>query len=102
MCSRRAAWGADGVQVELTRRQLLGAGIGLAGSGLIGVSRGEPPTFTHLQTALGRRVTSGRTVTARFGRPVKKGSLLVAVVSRLSTRTLAPTVGQISDDLGNH
>jgi len=26
----------------------------------------------------------------------------VAVVSRLSTRTLAPTVGQVSDDQGNH
>jgi hypothetical protein len=33
---------------------------------------------------------------------VKKGSLLVAVVSRLSSRTLAPTIGQVSDDQGNH
>ena len=33
---------------------------------------------------------------------MSRGSLLVAVVSRLSTRTLAPTVGQISDDQGNH
>ena len=30
------------------------------------------------------------------------GSLLVAVVARLSTRVLAPTIGQISDDRGNH
>jgi hypothetical protein len=30
------------------------------------------------------------------------GSLLVAVVSRLSTESLAPTVGQVADDQGNH
>jgi hypothetical protein len=94
--------GADGVHVEITRRQLFGAGIGLAGSGLIGVSQDVPPAFSHLQTGVGRRVTSGRTVTARYTRPVRRGSLLVAVVSRLSTRTLAPTVGQVSDDQGNH
>jgi hypothetical protein len=41
-------------------------------------------------------------VGARYANNVSEGSLLVAVVSRLSTRTLAPTVGQISDDQGNH
>ena len=46
-------------------------------------------------------MTSGRTVTARYAKSVRSGSLLVAVVSRLSTRTLAPTVGQVSDDKGN-
>jgi hypothetical protein len=51
---------------------------------------------------MGRRVTSGRTATAQYSKSVSGGSLLVAVVSRLSTRTLAPTVGQISDDQGNH
>ena len=90
------------MHVEITRRQLLGAGIGLAGSGLIGVRHDAPPAFSLLQTAVGRRVTSGRTVTARYTKTVRKGSLLVAVVSRLSTRTLAPTVGQVSDDQGNH
>jgi hypothetical protein len=90
------------VPVEITRRQLLGAGIGLASSSLISVNRGAPAGFSHLQTAVGRRVTSGRTVTARYAKTVKRGSLLVAVVSRHSTRTLAPTVGQVSDDEGNH
>ena len=91
-----------GVRVEITRRQLLGAGFGLASSGLLGVGRDAPPAFSLLQKAVGRRVTSGRTVTARYARSVSRGSLLVAVVSRLSTRILAPTVGQISDDQGNH
>jgi hypothetical protein len=88
--------------VEITRRQLLGAGIGLAGSGLVGTRSDSPPAFRLLQSAEGKRVTSGRTVSARYARSVRKGSLLVAVVSRLSTRTLAPTIGQISDDQGNH
>ncbi len=72
------------------------------GSRLIGVGRDGPAAFSLLQTAVGRRVTSGRTVTARYKRQVRRGSLLVAVVSRLSTQTLAPTVGQVSDDQGNH
>jgi hypothetical protein len=33
---------------------------------------------------------------------VKAGSLLVAVVTRKSTGVLAPTIGQVSDDQGNH
>jgi len=93
---------ADGVHVEITRRQLLGAGLGLAGSGLMGVGHDGPAAFSLLQTAVGRRVTSGRTVTARYTRRVRRRSLLVAVVSRLSRRTLAATVGQVSDDQGNH
>lgn len=92
----------NGVHVEISRRQLLGAGIGLAGSGLLGPSSDSPPGFSLLQSAKGIRVTSGRTVSARYRRRVKKGSLLVAVVSRLSSRTLAPTIGQVSDDQGNH
>ena len=51
---------------------------------------------------MGRRVTSGRTVTAHVREECEWRKLLVAVVSRLSTRTLAPTIGQISDDQGNH
>ena len=94
---------ADGVlHMEITRRQLLGAGIGLAGTGLMGSSHEAPGAFSLLQRAVGRRVTSGRTVTARYIKGVRRGSLLVAVVSRLSTRTLSPTVGQVSDDQGNH
>jgi hypothetical protein len=94
--------------VKITRRQLLGAGVGLAGTGLLGARRGAgagadaPSRFSLLQSATGRRVTSGRTVSARFTRNVTPGSLLVAVVSRLSTRTLAPTIGQVSDDQGDH
>ena len=88
--------------MEITRRQLLGAGIGLAGSGLVGTRSDSPPVFRLLQSAEGKRVTSGRTVSARYARSVRRGSLLVAVVSRLSSRTLAPTIGQISDDQGNH
>jgi hypothetical protein len=88
--------------VEITRRQLFGAGLGIASSSLVSLSPDAQPAFSLLQTTVGRRVTSGRTVTARYKKSVKKGSLLVAVVSRLSTRTLAPTIGQISDDQGNH
>jgi hypothetical protein len=92
-------------RVEITRRQLLGAGIGLAGSSLLegrSDATGARPAFSLRQTVVGRRVTSGRTVGARFAKNVSSGSLLVAVVSRLSVRTLAPTIGQISDDEGNH
>lgn len=95
------------MKVEITRRQLFGAGIGLTGSALLqdGAGAAEPtsarPAFSLRQTTVGRRVTSGRTVRARFAKSVRQGSLLVAVVSRRSVRTLAPTVGQISDDEGN-
>lgn len=88
--------------MNISRRQLLGAGIGLAGSGLLTTISSEERGFSLLQSASGKRVTSGRRVMARFAHNVKRGSLLVAVVSRLSTRTLAPTIGQIADDQGNH
>ena len=90
------------MSVEISRRQLFGAGIGLVGSGLISRQTRAQPAFSVRQTGMGRRVTSGRTVRARYTKNVSGGSLLVAVVSRLSTRTLAPTIGQISDDQGNH
>lgn len=88
--------------MEITRRQLLGAALGLASTRLLDVRRQAPSTFSLRQTAVGRRVTAGRVVTARYTNRVTEGSLLVAVVSRLSTQTLAPTIGQISDDQGNH
>ena len=81
----------------------MGAGAGLAGATLATSKRkGSRPSFQLQQTAVGRRVTSGRTVRARFAKNVSRGSLLVAVVSRLSSRTLAPTVGQVADNRGNH
>ena len=88
--------------MELSRRQLLGAGFGLVGASLVDLRKDAAPTFSLLQTAHGARITSGRTVTARYARRVRRGSLLVAVVSRLSKKPLAPTVGQVSDDRGNH
>jgi hypothetical protein len=92
--------------VGFSRRQLLGAGLGLTGVGLLGApgaaaSEGSS-AFSLLQNVMGRRVPYSRTVSARFAENVRKGSLLVAVVSRLSTETLAPTIGTISDDHGNH
>jgi hypothetical protein len=95
-------FGQMGMPVEITRRQLFGAGIGLVGSGLLDRHKKTQPAFSLRQTAVGRRVRSGRIVTAQYTKNVSGGSLLVAVVSRLSTRTLAQTVGQISDDQGNH
>jgi hypothetical protein len=84
----------------------LGAGLGLTSAGLLGVpGTAAPegsPDFSLLQNVMGRRVPHTRTVSARFAEKVRKGSLLVAVVSRLSTETLAPTIGTISDDSGNH
>jgi hypothetical protein len=88
--------------VRVSRRQLLGAGLGLAGAGLFGACGDSPTGFALLQSAQGPRVTSGRAITAQFRSNVKAGSLLVAVVSRLSTEVLAPTIGQVSDDRGNH
>ncbi len=88
--------------MEITRRQLLGAGLGLTGAGLLGACSTSSTGFSLLQSATGRRVTSGRTATARYPGAVARGSLLVAVVSRTSSSVLAPTVGQVSDDQGNH
>ena len=88
--------------MRITRRQLLGAGLGLAGSGLLAACSSPPTGFALLQSTEGPRVTSGRTVTARYPNTVRAGSLLVAVVSRLSTEVLAPTIGQVADDQGNH
>ena len=48
------------------------------------------------------RVTTGRTISAQYPNNVSAGSLLVAVVTRKSTSVLAPTIGQVSDDQGNH
>src|SRR5262245_2247550 len=92
--------------VGLSRRQLLGAGLGLTGAGLLGVPAAAAPqgvaAVSMRQSVTGRRVPYTRTVSARFAKNVQKGSLLVAVVSRLSSDTLAPTIGTISDDSGNH
>jgi len=88
--------------VKFTRRQLLGAGLGMAGAGLLGACGDAPSSFVLLQMAEGTRVTTGRTISARYLHGVKAGSLLVAVVSRRSTGVLAPTIGQVSDDQGNH
>lgn len=88
--------------MTITRRQLLGAGLGLAGAGLFGACSDSPTGFALLQSTEGQRVTSGRTVVARYPNIVSTGSLLVAVVSRLSTEVLAPTIGQVADNQGNH
>ncbi len=90
--------------MEITRRQLLGGSLGLAGAGLLGAcgTTSTATGFSLLQSKEGTRVTSGRTITARFPRTVSAGSLLVAIVTRKSASTLAPTIGQVSDDQGNH
>ncbi len=89
-------------EVEITRRQLLGGSLGLAGAGLLGACGKTSTGFSLLQSKEGTRVTSGRTITARYPHTVGTGSLLVAVVTRKSTGVLAPTIGQVSDDKGNH
>jgi hypothetical protein len=92
--------------VGLSRRQLLGAGLGLTGAGLLGTPAAAAAqggsVVSVLQNVKGRREPYTRTVSARFSENVRSGSLLVAVVSRLSTDTLAPTIGTVSDDCGNH
>jgi hypothetical protein len=89
--------------VEISRRQLLGGTIGLASAGLLGAcGSSEPSGFSLLQSTEGTRVTSGRTISAQYRKNVTAGSLLVAVVTRKSTGVLAPTIGQVSDDQGNH
>ena len=84
----------------------MGAGLGLSSVGVLGASGSaasdESPEFLLLQNVIGHRVPYTRTVSARFAEKVRKGSLLVAVVSRRSVDTLAPTIGTISDDCGNH
>jgi hypothetical protein len=47
-------------------------------------------------------VTSGRAISTRYPKKVRAGSLLVAVVTRKSSGVLAPTIGQVSDNCGNH
>jgi hypothetical protein len=92
----------DGERAAITRRQLLGGGLGLASAGLLGACSNPPTGFALLQSTEGTRVTTGRTISAQYPKDVTAGSLLVAVVTRLSTGVLAPTIGQISDDQGNH
>ena len=101
-----AAWSARSVEgvlgregaVEITRRQLLGGALGLVGAGLLEAC-GSPPTgFSFVQSTEGVRVTTGRSIAVRYAHPVQTGSLLVAVVTRSSSSTLAPTIGQVSDD----
>jgi hypothetical protein len=88
--------------VRITRRQLLGGGLGLAGASLLAACGASGDGFSFLQSAEGPGVTSGRTISARFRESVSAGSLLVAVITRQSTGLLAPTIGQVSDDQGNH
>jgi len=92
----------QGVNVQISRRQLIGTGLGLAGAGLLGACGDSPAGFSLLQSVQGTAVSSGRTISARYKRTLVSGSLLVAVVWRSSTRELAPTIGQISDDQGNY
>lgn len=90
-------------QGEISRRQLIGGGLGLAASGLLGACASPlSSAFSLVQSAEGRRATSGRSISAQYTNNVKVGSLLVAVVTRQSTGSLAPTIGQVSDDQGNH
>ncbi len=92
----------QGVHVQITRRQLLGAGVGLAGTGLLGACGDSSSGFSLVQSAVGRPVTSGRMISTQYRRTVTAGSLLVAVVWRTSDRELAPTIGQVSDDQSHH
>jgi hypothetical protein len=92
----------QGVRVQISRRQLMGAGLGLAGAGLLGACGDSPTGFSLLQSVEGTPVSSGRSISAQYKRKLKVGSLLVAVVWRNSTRELAPTIGQISDDQNNY
>ena len=90
------------LDVKVTRRQLLGMGVGMAGAGLLGACGDSTQgNFALLQSTVGVPVTSGRTISARYERNVTTGSLLVAIVWRTSVRELAPTIGQITDDRGN-
>jgi hypothetical protein len=79
----------------------MGVGLGLAGAGLLGACGDSPTEFSLLQSVEGTPVTSGRMISAQYKRKLETGSLLVAVVWRSSTRELAPTIGQISDDKDN-
>jgi hypothetical protein len=90
--------------VRITRRQLLAGGASVVAAGVLGAcdNQSAEGSFTLHQTALGKRVTSGRLISVQFHRNVGVGNLLVAAISRLSTKTLAPTIGQVSDDAGNH
>ena len=65
-------------------------------------AEGLPTVVPAAADGCGEAGHLGRTVRARFAKNVSRGSLLVAVVSRLSSRTLAPTVGQVADNRGNH
>ena len=89
-------------EVEISRRQLLGGSIGLASAGLLGACGSSSTGFSLRQSTEGTRVTTGRTISAQYPNNVSAGSLLVAVVTRKSTSVLAPTIGQVSDDQGNH
>ena len=91
-----------GERVRITRRQLLGGSLGLAAAGLMAGCSDSPTGFALLQSTQGPRVTSGRSVSCRYKKKVHSGSLLVAIVSRTSTEVLAPTIGQVADDQGNH
>ena len=91
------------IGVEITRRQLFGAGLGVVWTGCCRAR--PPPGRRRSRSADGSRTT--REIRPNGSPPatperVRQGSLLVAVVSRLSTATLAPTVGEVSDDQGNH
>ena len=57
-CSRKSRVGQMGTQVEITRRQLFGAGMGLAGSGLlepVTTMRGQPSRSAKPQSDDGSR-----------------------------------------------
>ncbi len=88
--------------MDITRRQLLFGGVVLAGAGLLDACASPTTGFSLLQSTEGVRVTQGRTIAVRYRAKVQPGSLLVAVVSRSSASTLAPTIGQVADDAGNH
>jgi hypothetical protein len=88
--------------VEITRRQLLGGTLGFAAAGFLASKEKPAGGYSVMQSTEGPGVTSGRVISCQFENNVTAGSLLVAVISRKATRNLAPTIGQVSDNKGDH
>lgn len=62
-------------------------------------------TYANVQNTPGTRVTAGVqpwSVAKQYASNVTTGNMLVAIVSRVSSAGGPPTVGQVSDDQGNH
>jgi hypothetical protein len=101
--SRHRADEADGEdrQFEVTRRQLLGGGLGLAGLALFGACGAPSNGFSLRQSTEGTRTSGGFTTSAAFKRDVGPGNLLVAIITR-STGQWVSTIGEVRDNQGNH